>query len=94
MKVTAILPFVAVVSALAISSQPPPVPDVQILPSSTRKDSVIKRVRYGPHTLKKAEVSILILCETRTHDIFTGYSCRAQRSQNNDTHAISPEALH
>ena len=53
MKVIIFLPFVVAVSALVVST---PVPDVQVLPGNSQKDSVLKRVRYGPHILKKAEV--------------------------------------
>jgi hypothetical protein len=58
MKVMNLLPFVALAStaALSLPPPPPPVPDVQTLPSVTRKDAILKRIRYGPHTLKKAMV--------------------------------------
>lgn len=56
MKVTLLLPFVALVSAVAIKSAAPPVPEIQELPQITRKDTTVKRVRYGPYKLAKAVV--------------------------------------
>lgn len=56
MKIAITLTFAALASAAAIAQAPALVPDVQTLPSVYRKDSVTKRVRYGPHKLKKAVV--------------------------------------
>ncbi|KAF2422404.1 hypothetical protein EJ08DRAFT_664872 [Tothia fuscella] len=50
MKATALLPFATLATAAVIAL----VPDVQTFPSPSRKDAVITRVRYGPHTLKQA----------------------------------------
>jgi hypothetical protein len=56
MKVAITLAFAALVSAVAIAQVPATVPDVQTIPSFFRKDSIGKRVRYGPHKLKRAVV--------------------------------------
>jgi hypothetical protein len=54
MKAISLLPLVAFVAGLAI--EPTPVPEVQTLPPITRKDTVVKRIRYGPFKLAKAVV--------------------------------------
>jgi len=54
MKVALLIHFAAVASAVAVSRSAPP--DVQTFPGVSRKDAVIKKIRYGPHTLKKAVV--------------------------------------
>ena len=57
MRTVTWIPFVALASALAVSQPSPPVPEVKTFPSTTRKDSLVTRIRYGPHSLKKAVVS-------------------------------------
>jgi hypothetical protein len=60
MKVSNLLPLVGLVSAAVISAPPPE--KVQTLPGVSRKDSVIKKIRYGPHVLKKAVVRPISQC--------------------------------
>jgi hypothetical protein len=56
MKVATLVPFAALGSAAILAT----VPDIQTFPSPLRKDAVITRVRYGPHTLKQAVVGKLL----------------------------------
>jgi hypothetical protein len=44
---------------LVAALPPPPVAEEKILPGFTKKDSVVKSIRYGPHIIKKAEVDKL-----------------------------------